>query len=357
MPRKAKVITTDDKTRGVLEKWSRGLKCEKRLVVRAKIVIACLDGVHICTTASKNQTSHRIVCKWRDRFAVLGLAGLFDAPRKGAPVNYDMQWQLNVLAKLDEPPPSGMARWDGPTLAHELQTSKQAVQRFLQKQGIQLARVRTWCVSTDPEFAAKSADVIGLYLAPPENAIVISVDEKPNIQALSRTTGVVKTRDKKVVSAIKSTYRRNGTLNLFAALVIATGIIYGKTTATKKRPEFLAFMDDVLKEYPQNETTEFHVILDNYSVHKHCDQWLAAHPNVHFHYTPTNASWLNQIEIWFNIMTRKTLRGASHDSKEQLSNAIKDYIEYYNETARPFVWTKREVCGSQIRDKLSNLRV
>ena len=265
--------------------------------------------------------------------------------------------EKKVLEKLDEKPPNNQARWDGPTLAVELCTSEDAVQRFLQKEGIQLARMRTWCISTDPEFAAKAADIVGLYLNPPENAIVISVDEKPSIQALSRTTGVVKTSNGKIVSAIKSTYKRNGTKNLFAALEVATGIVHGCTTQAKKRVDFIAFMEGLINELPTSDTTEFHVILDNYCIHKRCDEWLNAHPNVFFHFTPTSASWLNQVEIWFNIMSRKVLRGASFDSVQALSDAIMGYIDNYNDTAKPFVWKKREVSGSQIKNKLSNLCV
>jgi transposase len=319
------------------------------------MVLACLDGKRIKDIASELGETEPNVIKWRDNFAVNGIAGLYDAKRSGKPVTYGEEWQKTVFAKLDEPPPHGMTRWDTPTLAKELKTSEDAVQRFLQKQGIQLARLRTWCISTDPEFTLKATDIIGLYLNPPDNAMVISVDEKPSIQALSRTTGVVKTNNGKIVSAMKSTYRRNGTQNLFAALEVATGIIHGKTTKTKKRPEFLAFMDDLLEELPKSKTIEYHVILDNYCIHKRCDEWLSKHKNVFFHYTPTSASWLNQIEIWFNIMTRKVLRGASFDSTEQLSTAIMEYINSYNDYALPFVWKKREVKGSQIRDNLSNL--
>jgi len=158
------------------------------------------------------------------------------------------------------------------------------------------------------------------------------------------------------VSAVKSTYKRNGTQNLFAALEVATGAIFGKTTKAKKRVDFLAFMDDLLKELPADEDAEYHVILDNYCIHKRCDEWLVAHPNVFFHFTPTSASWLNMVEIWFNIMTRKILRGASFDSTAALSEAINGYIKAYNETAEPFVWKKREVSGSQIKNNISNLR-
>jgi len=357
MPRKAKSIECDKKTREKLERIAKSQKEEKRLVRRAEMVLGCLDGKRIMDIAAELGEQEDVIIKWRDRFIEKGIEGLNDAPRSGKPVVYDDEWKRKVLEKLDEAPPNGQVRWDGPTLAAALETSEDAVQRFLQKEGIQLARMRTWCISTDPEFSAKAADIVGLYLNPPENAIVISIDEKPSIQALSRRTGVIKMRNGKIVSAIKSTYKRNGTQNLFAALEIANGTIHGKVTKTKKRVDFLAFMDDLLKELPTGEGTEYHVILDNYCIHKRCDEWLALHPNVFFHYTPTSASWLNQVEIWFNIMTRKVLRGASFDNIKQLADAIAQYIEAYNQTAKPFIWKKREVKGSQIKDKLSNLRV
>jgi transposase len=321
------------------------------------MVLGCIEGKRIKDIAEEFGEQQDVIIKWRDRFKENSIAGLHDAPRSGKPVIYGDKWKKAVLEKLNEQPPNNQVRWDGPTLATELCTSEDAVQRFLKKEGIQLARMRTWCISTDPEFTVKAADIVGLYLNPPEDAIVISVDEKPSIQALSRTTGVIKTSNGKVVSEIKSTYKRNGTKNLFAALEIATGIVHGSTTQTKKRVDFIAFMDDLLKELPGSDATEYHVILDNYCIHKRCNEWLSAHPNVFFHFTPTSASWLNQVEIWFNIMSRKVLRGASFDSVKTLSEAILGYIESYNGTAKPFVWKKREVYGSQIKDKLSNLCV
>ena len=357
MARTAKLVTCDEQTRRELERIARSHSEEWRLIRRARIILGCLDGMRIMDIAAKYNEQKDIVIKWRDRFILKGIAGLYDAPRPGKPKIYGPDWQRTVLKKLDEKPPHHMARWDGPTLATELSTSEDAVQRFLQKEGIQLSRMRTWCISTDPEFVEKAADVVGLYLNPPTNAIVISADEKPSIQALSRRTGVVKVSNGKIVSAIKSTYRRNGTQNLFAALEVAAGVIHGKTTKTKKRVDFLAFMDDLLKELGVDDTAELHVILDNYCIHKRCGEWLEAHPNVFFHYTPTSASWLNMVEIWFNIMSRKVLRGASFDSTGELSEAISGYINAYNETAKPFVWKKREVKGSQINDKLSNLYV
>lgn len=247
-----------------------------------------------------------------------------------------------------------MASWDGGSLATALGVSDDAVWRVLRKEGIQLQRHRSWCVSTDPEFAAKAADVIGLYLNPPQNALVLSVDEKPSIQALERTRGYVQTSSGKIVQGMKSTYKRHGTVNLFAALEVATGVIRGKTTQTKKRADFQAFMDEVVADQPADR--QIHVILDNLNTHKKNEDWLAKHPNVTFHFTPTSASWLNQVEIWFGIFQRKTLNNASFRSIEQLTKAIHDFTAAYNEHAAPFVWRKREVRGSQLRNTIVNLR-
>jgi len=356
MPRTAKLISCDEKQRKQLETLANSQTQKHRLIRRARMILGCLDGKRIIDIAGELNEQPDVIIKWRDRFVANGIKGLEDEPRSGKPVTYGEEWRKSVFEKLDETPPNGQSRWDGPTLAKALNTSEDAVQRLLQKEGIQLARTRSWCVSTDPEFAQKAIDIIGLYLNPPEKAIVLSVDEKPSMQALSRTTGVVKTGNGKIVTALKSTYRRNGTLNLFAALEIATGAIHGKTTETKKRVDFLAFMDDVLEEMPKDDGIDYHVIVDNYCIHKRCDEWLKSHPNVFFHYTPTSASWLNQVEIWFNIMTRKVLKGGSFDSKSELSEAIEKYMKAYNENPKPFVWKKREVKGSQIADKLSNLR-
>ncbi len=223
----------------------------------------------------------------------------------------------------------------------------------MRKENVCLSRQRSWCVSTDPEFIPKAADIVGLYLNPPENALVISIDEKPSIQALERATGYVETDNGKIVRGFKSTYRRHGTLNLFAALEIATGAIYTQTTQQKRRLEFLAFMEQVLAGLPGDK--EIHVILDNYCIHKKNDEWLAAHPNVQFHFTPTSASWLNQVEIWFGIFSRKALKGASFESIEHLRQAIEAFVAAYGPTAKPFVWRKREVKGTQLRNTIANL--
>jgi len=258
-----------------------------------------------------------------------------------------------LLKLLEQPPPPGQACWDGPAAARVLKASPHAVWRVLRKEGICLTRQRSWCVSTDPEFTTKAADIVGLYLNPPENALVLALDEKPSIQALERAGGYVQTDSGKIVRGFKSTYKRHGTLNLFAALEVATGAIHGKITALKRRVEFLEFMDGLLADLPAEK--EIHVVMDNYCIHKRNSEWLAAHPNVHFHFTPTSASWLNLVEVWFCILSRKALRGASFKNVEQLREGIEAFIRAYGPTAKPFVWRKREVKGAQLRNTIVNL--
>jgi transposase len=351
--RVAVALSCSAEQRTELMNLARSRSAEARLVERAKMVLACLDGKRNAEVARELGVRPNTVGLWRTRFVAKGMAGLRDQPRPGKKPKYGAEVRLRLLQQLELPPPPGLAGWDGGTLAAALGISKAAVWRALRKEGIQLRRHRSWCVSTDPQFAAKAADIIGLYLNPPANALVLSVDEKPSIQALERATGYVQTSSGKIVQGLKSTYKRHGTVNLFAALEIATGVIRGKTTQTKKRVDFQAFLSEIIADQPPDR--QIHVILDNYCTHKRNETWLAAHPNVTFHFTPTSASWLNQVEIWFGIFTRKALSGASFRSAEQLTQAIQDFTTAYNERAAPFVWRKREVKGSQLRHTIVNL--
>ena len=353
MPRTAAKIECRSEDLEVLQRLASSRTESKQAVERARIVLGSLDGKRVEQIARECHTRPNTVIKWRQRVAKGGLAGLADAPRPGAKPVYGADFRNRVLATLEKPPPSGQACWDGPAVAAALQGSVHAVWRVLRKEGICLQRQRSWCVSTDKEFAAKAADIVGLYLNPPEKALVISVDEKPSIQALERATGYVETDNGKLVRGFRSTYKRHGTLNLFAALQVATGHIQTSVTTLKRREEFLRFMDEVVAEAPSDG--QLHVILDNYCTHKKCDTWLAAHPSVHFHFTPTSASWLNQVEIWFGILSRKALRGASFKNVSELRAAIEAFIAAYNPSAKPFKWRKREVKGSQLRNTIVNL--
>ena len=352
--RVAQMVTCSDEDRRQLERLSSSRTEEARLVERAQIVLSCLNGERNDQIAARMHLQAATVGLWRKRFVDGGIAALGDLPRSGKPPTYDkVDLRARILKRLELPPPHGLSSWDGGTLANALGVSDDAVWRILRREGIQLQRMRSWCISTDPEFSAKAANIIGLYLEPPHNAIVISVDEKPSIQAIERARGYVQTSSGKIVHGMKSTYKRHGTINLFAALNVATGVIQSKTTESKKRPDFQSFMDEVVADVPANQ--EVHVILDNYATHKKNDEWLTAHPNVHFHFTPTSASWLNQVEIWFGIFTRKSLRGASYKCKEDLAKSIQAFIESYNKNAAPFVWRKREVKGAQLLNTIINL--
>ena len=327
---------------------------EARMVERARIVLFRLEGKEIQQVARELRVSIPTVTKWCKRFSLWGVRGLFDALRSGKPVKYDAAFRNRVLALLEQPPPEGQSRWDGPAVAERLGSSVHAVWRILRREGIHLQRQRSWCVSTDKEFAVKAADVVGLYLNPPLNAVVLSVDEKPSMQAIERPSGYVETDSGTVVRALKSTYKRHGTLNLFAALEVATGQVKTKITELKKRADFQSFLEGVIAE--QSADKDIHVILDNYSTHKKNDDWLAKFEGrVHFHFTPTSASWLNQIEIVFSLLQRKALTGASFTSKDQLRDAVEAFIRRHNEHAKPFRWRKREVKGSQLRNTIVNL--
>ena len=321
---------------------------------RARIILARLEGKEIQQVARELKVSVPTVTKWSKRFSLWGLRGLRDDPRSGKPAIYDAEFRNRVLALLEQPPPSGMSHWDGPAVAARLGSSVYAVWRVLRREGIYLQRLRSWCVSTDKEFAPKAADVVGLYLDPPLNAVVLSVDEKPSIQAIERPSGYVETDSGVVVGALKSTYKRHGTLNLFAALEVGTGQVRTEITEYKKRADFQNFLDGVIADMPPDK--EIHVILDNYSTHKKNDDWLAKFEGrVQFHFTPTSASWLNQIEIVFSLLQRKALKGASFKNKNQLRDAIEAFIQRHNERAKPFRWRKREVKGSQLRNTIIHL--
>ena len=346
-------LTPDD--RSTLESWLRAGTTELRLILRAKIVLAAAEGAANNAIAIRFAVSVLTVAKWRTRFHNGGLSALQDAERSGKPHTYDKSTEQRVLAKLDEPPPKGYSTWNGPLVAAALaDVSVHQVWRVLRQYGISLERRRSWCISTDPEFVPKAADIVGLYLNPPENAVVICVDEKPGIQALERAQGWLRLPNGKAITGRNHEYKRHGTSNLFAAFETATGQVTGKHYVRKRRREFLDFMNTVVGGYPPE--TELHVILDNYSTHKpKDDRWLRSHPNVHFHFTPTHASWLNQVEVWFSLLWRHALRGASFTSPRELRQAIDRYIEAYSERAHPFEWTKSIVHPVGFKQKYADL--
>ena len=354
MSRRAPVVAARPEELRLLEALTLSPKTSQGTALRAGIVLESIKGISIKDVAVFFDVNVLTVRKCRERFIARGIAGLTDAPRSGKPRKHLPELRDRILATLELPPPEGQSTWDGRAVAAHLDVNVHAVWRVLRKEGIGLQRQRSWCVSTDPEFATKAADIVGLYLNPPCNALVISVDEKPSIQAKTCPTGYVKTESGKIVRGFKSTYKRNGTLNLFAALEVATGVVHGKTTETKRRQDFQQFMDEVVAELPQDR--EIHVILDNLCTHKKNDDWLARYEGrVHFHFTPTSASWLNLVEVWFGILSRKALRGASFLNKDELRKAIESFLKAHNAAPRPFRWRKREVRGAQLRNTIVNL--
>lgn len=353
MPRKTPEIEISQEDKVTLLRWANSRTLPRQTVDRAKMILGSETGKPVKDIAQELNTYPNKVIYWRQRYVEQGLEGLQDKSRTGRPAKYDTNFRNNVLQLLNKPPPKGLSVWDGPALAKELNAPVDAVWKVLRKEGINLQRQRSWCISTDKNFASKAADIVGLYLDPPFNAIVLCVDEKPSIQALERKTGYIKTDSGKVVRAYKSTYKRHGTLNLFAALEVSTGKIQGKVTETKKREDFQSFMDEIVTEYSRDQ--EIHVVLDNYCTHKKNEEWLSRNKNVHFHFTPTSASWLNQVEIWFGIFSRKALRGASFTSPQELRQRIEDFIKRYNPDSKPFKWRKREVKGAQLKDNIENL--
>jgi transposase len=337
-----------------LREWTRKGTTEQRLVDRARIILLSDEGLTVEKIAERLHTRSARVSKWRQRFADGRLSALSDAPRPGKPPKYAEETERRLLALLDEPAPEGYAQWNGSLLAEGLgDVSADQVWRILRRRGIQLQRRRSWCITTDPEFGPKAADVVGLYLNPPENAVVLSIDEKPHIQALQRAQGYLRLPNGKAINGFSHGYKRHGTTTLFAALDISTGEVKTGHYARRRRREFLDFMNDVVAE---NGGREIHVILDNLNTHKpKRDRWLKQHPKVHLHFTPTYSSWLNQVECWFSILSRSALRGASFTSARQLRDAIDAFVKVYNAKATPFEWTKAVVHPSSTRRLYSDL--
>jgi len=339
----------------ILKQRLRSTKSEQRVALRSRIILAAAAGRGTCEIARSLNIGAETVSKWRIRFAREGLTGLSDLPRPGRAKRYEEEVSARLLTLLDRPPPKGYAMWNGRLLAQALgDVSHHQVWRVLRQHGIQLQRRHSWCLSTDPEFAAKAADIVGLYLSPPEEALVLSIDEKPHIQALERAQGYLKLPNGRAITGYAHEYKRHGTTTLFAALDIVTGAVKAGHYKRRRRREFLDFMNEVVADYPASKT--IHVILDNLNTHKpKHDRWLARHKNVHFHFTPTRASWLNQIECWFSILSRSALKGASFTSPKQLRQAIDDFIDVYNETAAPFEWRKTEVHPKAFKPYMTDL--
>ncbi len=306
--------------------------------MRARIVLLASDGASNTEIARKVGVSLPTVGLWRRNFCQRRLDGLADAPRSGRPREIDDDEVQRVLAKTLEAPPDGSTHWSVRRLAAATGISSSTVHRIWRDHKLKPHQVRSFKFSKDPQLAEKVIDVVGLYLDPPDGAIVLSVDEKTQIQALDRTQPTLPMKPGKA-QRMTHDYKRNGTTSLYAALEIATGEVTGSCYPRHTHQEFLAFLNQIVRAYSK---MPLHVVLDNSSTHStpEVKAWLQRHKRVQFHFTPTSASWMNMVEIWFSILTKQQVRrGVYHDVPELIA-AIEHFIDGYNEHAQPFVWTK-----------------
>jgi transposase len=337
MPRVALPLQIDAQTRNTLNKFVLSSSTPQSLALRSRIVLAAAGGSNNQQIAAALKVPPITVGKWRQSFAIYGIEGLRDAPRSGRPPKHEADIRHQVQTRVCQQP-KNQSRWTVRTLAAELGLPPSTVHAILVAAKLQPHRIRTFTFSPDPDFEAKLLDIVGLYLKPPENAFVLCVDEKPGIQALDRTQPLLPLRAKKPRSWTNE-YVRHGTQTLLAALEIATGKVVAHVRDRRTTVDFLGFMDDVVKSYP---VRELHVVLDNLNIHKNeaAKQWLLNHPRVHFHYTPTHASWMNMIECFFSILTRQALTQSVQRSKKDLKDFLHRYLKKYSENPTPFTWTK-----------------
>ena len=341
-------VEVSEADRAQLEAWLRTQSIAQALATRARIVLGSAAGESIRALAERLKITQRTVCLWRRRYASEGLDGLRNRPRAGRPRRItSAREQAVVSATLRKPKKA--THWSARRLAKEVGLSSATVHRIWQKYALQPHRVETFKFSRDPEFDSKMADIVGLYLDPPERALVLCVDEKSQIQALNRTQPLLRMWPG-LPARMTHDYTRHGTTSLFAALEVASGKVHGRCFKRHTHAEFIAFLESLARRYPR---LELHLICDNYGTHKHpaVKQWLAAHRHFHLHFTPTSASWLNLVERWFAMITGQAIRRGSFDSVARLEKAILSWLQQWNENARPFRWTKSP---DQIKRSINN---
>ena len=337
MPLSTGRVELADEDRVTLLGWSRATSVRAGLATRARIVLAAADGEGTSAIAARLNVSRPTVIQWRERYRGRGIDGLFDAPRSGRPKQVD---DAAIITATLEPPPErlGVTHWSTRLLAVHLRVGDATVARAWRRYGVQPWRRETFKFSTDPQLEAKVRDVVGLYLDPPEKAVVLCVDEKSQIQALDRTAPILPLRPGLPEKATHD-YVRHGTTTLFAALEVATGKVTDACYDRHGKAEFLDFLKKVARAYPRRE---LHVVVDNYHTHSHRDveTWLANHPRITLHFTPTSGSWLNLVEVFFGIITRQAIRRGTFTNVKELVAAISRFIDGWNERCHPFIWTK-----------------
>jgi putative transposase len=339
MGRKGKSLTISGEDLQELISMSRSTKLDHRYVMRSRIILKLYEGKSYDQVQKELSIGREAVAKWKSRFLQSGMEGLRDQSGRGVKAKYKEEDKARIIQKACEKPKGGYTNWSQRRIAKALGVSQSTVQKTLKEHALKPHKVEYWCgKNTDPEFEEKMLNVIGLYLNPGENAIVLSVDEKTQIQALDRSQPELPMRSGNA-KRLTATYKRNGTVSLIAALAVHDGEITAQTIDKNNHENFLKFLKKLYRKYPKKQ---LHIIADNLNVHKHhkIKEWLLTKKRITMHFTPTYSSWLNQVEIWFNILTKDVLKGGVWHSKKQLVDQILEYIDTYNKTrAKPFEWT------------------
>ncbi len=337
-PKAPLVLTEEERTE--LQRLARRAKTAQALAFRCKIILSCAEGLTNSQVAQQHKTTNSTVGKWRRRFVEDRLRGLSDEPRSGAPRKISDEQIEQVIVQTLEAKPQAKTQWSTRSMAKERGLSQSTISRIWRAFNLQPHREETFKVSEDPFFIEKVRDVVGLYMNPPEHALVLSVDEKSQAQALDRTQPLLPmtpgTPERRTHD-----YYRHGTTSLFAALDVATGQVYGQCHRQHRQQEFLKFLNHLHRTVPRQEGQEIRLIVDNYGTHKTASvkQWLARHPEYHLHFIPTSSSWLNQVERFFAEITNQCIRRGVFKSVAALERAILEYLEEHNRDPKPFVWT------------------
>ncbi len=330
-------VTNDQ--RQVLETWINARNTPQKVVFRSRIVLAAAEGKSNLSIARELETSRPSVILWRDRFAKGGPEALVDdAPGRGRKAQISASKVKQIVEATLHTTPKGATHWSVRTMAKEQGVSPATIQRIWDANGLQPHRTRTFKLSKDKQFVEKLTDVIGLYMNPPDKALILCVDEKSQIQALDRTQPGLPLK-KGRCGTMTHDYKRNGTTTLFAALNVLDGTVIGECMPRHRHQEYLKFLRKLDRETPRG--LDLHLIVDNYSTHKHdtVGAWLAKHPRFHIHYTPTSSSWVNLVERWFRELTDKRIRRGAFQSVQQLIEAIDEYMNENNKQPKPFIWT------------------
>ena len=335
-PKPALVLTPENRQQ--LRSVAQSRSLPHGLVTRAQIVLLAADGVTNTAISEKLGMSQQSVCLWRKRYLEHGIQGLHDELKPGRPRTISDERVASLVRHTLQTKPKDGTHWSVRSIARQTRLSRATVHRIWQAFGLQPHRQKNFKLSTDPFFVEKVRDIVGLYLSPPENAVVLCVDEKSQIQALDRTQPMLP-MGLGYVEGVTHDYERHGTTTLFAALDIANGAVLGECKRRHRHQEYLQFLNHVDNNVPAK--LDIHMVVDNYATHKHptVKRWLATHNRWHVHYTPTYASWLNQVEIWFNIVTQRAIRRGTFSSVKELTAKIEQYIDRYNKHPKPFVWT------------------